>query len=404
MRALLLISIRAGVAWLVFLAFTSTGRAQWPNYPNPGIPRNADGKPNLSAPAPKTPDGKPDLSGVWETREDLNAFGAYKSHFMDLAIDLKPQEAPMQPWAKALSEKHRAVEHKDDPLAQCMPPGVPRIDTLGPFKIVETTPLVIIMYETTANSSFRQIFTDGRPLPVDPNPTWNGYSTAKWEGDALVVHSIGFRDDLWLDSYGNPLTEAAKVTEKIRRPNYGTLEIEMTIDDPKAYTAPWTVTMKQPLALDSELIDYYCLENEKDFKHMVGDYPRVRYQRRESEGSPAVSGVAAPIHQARWRMADLRADRGNGHRADCQLCRGLFLCRPRFEDRLAHPPKCCSYGQPVFRGGYDCHCPVPVDRAVFSIQGIDAQRLVYTNTLQVGLRFARCNVRRGNYPLQCEDG
>ena len=117
---------------------------------------------------------------------------------------------------------------------------------------------------------YRQIFTDGRPLPVDPNPTWNGYSTAKWEGDALVVHSIGFRDDLWLDSDGNPLTNAAKVTEKIRRPNYGTLEIEITVDDPKAYTAPWTVKMTQPIALDSELLDYYCLENEKDFKHMVG--------------------------------------------------------------------------------------------------------------------------------------
>ena len=113
--------------------------------------------------------------------------------------------------------------------------------------------------------------TDGRPLPDnDPTPTWNGYSVAKWEGDTLVVHTIGFRDDLWLDSYGNPLTEGSKVTERIRRPNFGTLEIEMTIDDPKTYTAPWTVTMKQPLVLDSELIDYYCLENEKDFKHLVG--------------------------------------------------------------------------------------------------------------------------------------
>jgi hypothetical protein len=127
-----------------------------------------------------------------------------------------------------------------------------------------------VLVLTERNMQYRQIFMDGRPFPVDPNPTWNGYSVGKWEGDTLVVHTIGFRDGLWLDSYGNPLTEAAKVTEKISRPNYGTLEIEMTIDDPKAYTAPWTVTMKQPIALDSELIDYYCLENEKDFKHMVG--------------------------------------------------------------------------------------------------------------------------------------
>jgi hypothetical protein len=123
---------------------------------------------------------------------------------------------------------------------------------------------------TERNMQYRQIMTDGRPLPVDPNPTWNGYSTAKWEGDAMVIHTIGFRDDLWLDSDGNPLTNAAKVTEKIRRPNYGTLEVEITVDDPKAYTAPWTVTLHQPLVLNSELLDYYCLENERDFVHMVG--------------------------------------------------------------------------------------------------------------------------------------
>jgi hypothetical protein len=117
---------------------------------------------------------------------------------------------------------------------------------------------------------YRQIYTDGRPLPADPNPTWNGYSIGKWDGDTMVVQSIGFRDDLWLDSDGNPLTSAAKVTEKIRRPNYGTLEVEITVDDPKAYTAPWTVKLTQPLVLNSELMDYYCLENEKDFVHMVG--------------------------------------------------------------------------------------------------------------------------------------
>jgi hypothetical protein len=117
---------------------------------------------------------------------------------------------------------------------------------------------------------YRQIFTDARPFPVDPNPTWNGYSVGKWEGDTLVVTTTGFRDDLWLDANGNPLTSAGKTTEKFRRPNFGTLEIEITIDDPKAYTKPWTVKLTQPLALDSELIDYYCLENERDFVHMFG--------------------------------------------------------------------------------------------------------------------------------------
>ena len=122
---------------------------------------------------------------------------------------------------------------------------------------------------TERNMQYRQIFTDGRPLPQDPNPTWNGYSTARWEGDTLVVQTTGFKDDLWLDASGHPLSSAGKLTERIRRPDYGTLEVEMTIDDPKSYTAPWTVTLRQPLALDSELLDYYCLENEKSWAHMV---------------------------------------------------------------------------------------------------------------------------------------
>ena len=126
---------------------------------------------------------------------------------------------------------------------------------------------VIIL--TERNMQYRQIFTDGRGLPIDPNPTWNGYSTAKWDGDTLVVQTVGFKDDLWLDANGNPLTGAGKLTERIRRPNYGTLEVDMTIDDPKSYTAPWTVKLTQPLVLDSELLDYYCLENEKSLAHMV---------------------------------------------------------------------------------------------------------------------------------------
>jgi hypothetical protein len=163
--------------------------AQWLHYPTPGIPRTPDGKPNLSAPVPKAPDGKPDLSGIWQTSEPQNTYGPFSSHFMDLAVDLKPEEAPFQPWAKALSEQRQANLHKDDPLALCMPPGVPRINTIAPFKIVQNPQLVIILYETTATSAFRQIFTDGRPLPKDPQPTWLGYSTGTWEGDVLKVDS-----------------------------------------------------------------------------------------------------------------------------------------------------------------------------------------------------------------------
>ena len=188
--------------------------------------------------------------------------------FLNIAHSLK-EPLPYQPWAAELVKKRKANMAKDDPNVRCMPRGAPRIWTDDYYKrIFEVPGRVIIL--TERNMQYRQIFTDGRPLPEDPNPTWNGYSTAHWEGDTLVVQTIGFRDDLWLDSDGNPLTNAGKLTERIRRPNYGTLEVELTVDDPKTYTKPWTVTIKQPLVLNSELLDYYCLEDEKDYQHMVG--------------------------------------------------------------------------------------------------------------------------------------
>jgi len=148
-----------------------------------------------------------------------------------------------------------------------MPRGAPRIWTDDYYKRIYMPPGALIIL-TERNIQYRVIFMDGRPLPNDPNPTWNGYSTAKWDGDTLVVETVGFRDDLWLDATGNPLTSEGKMTERIRRPNFGTLEVEITINDPKAYTKPWTVKINQPLVLDSELLDYYCLENERDAAHM----------------------------------------------------------------------------------------------------------------------------------------
>lgn len=244
--------------------------AQWLKYPTPGLPRTPDGKPNLSAPTLKTPDGKPDLSGVWEAHEQQGTYAPYRSHFMDLALDLKPQEAPMQPWAKALTEQRQAVEHKDDPLARCLPPGVPRINTIAPFKIVQTAQLVIIMYETTATSAFRQIFTDGRPLPKDPQPTWLGYSVGAWEGDTLKVDTIGFNDKGWIDAgVAHPQTEALHVIERFRRPDIGHLEIAVTIDDPKAYTKAWSANLKMELLPDTDLMEMSC-ENSRGLEHMVG--------------------------------------------------------------------------------------------------------------------------------------
>ena len=270
-RAFLFRSIRASAVAAVLLSSTSVpASAQWLNYPTAGIPRTADGKPNLSAPAPKTPDGKPDLSGIWEVREPISLYGAYTSHFMDLALDLKPGEAPFQPWAKALSQERRENQHKDDPLNQCMPPGVPRINTIAPFKIVQNPALVIVLYETTAVSAFRQIFTDGRPLPKDPQPTWLGYSVGSWEGNVLKVDTIGFNDRGWIDTgMGHPQTEALHVIERFRRTDFGHLEIGMTIDDPKAYTKPWTATMQANLLPDTELLEMAC-ENSKGLEHLVG--------------------------------------------------------------------------------------------------------------------------------------
>jgi hypothetical protein len=270
-RSFLFRSLLVSASWAVLLSSTSAPvSAQWLKHPTAGIPRTADGKANLSAPAPKTPDGKPDLSGIWEAHEDLSPYGGYKAHFMDLALDLKPAEAPFQPWARALSLERQDNQHKDDPLNLCLPPGVPRINTIAPFKIVQTPQLVIVLYETTANSNFRQIFTDGRPLPKDPQPTWLGYSVGTWEGNVLKVDTIGFNDRGWIDTgMGHPQTEALHVTERFRRTDFGHLEIGITIDDPKAYTKPWTATMKVDLLPDTELLETTC-ENSKGLEHLVG--------------------------------------------------------------------------------------------------------------------------------------
>jgi len=255
------------------LALVMPANAQWINYPTRGVPRTADGKPNLSAPPPKTADGKPDLSGMWGWEENRScpADGCPDARvgqeFISIGWSIKGG-LPYQPWAADLVKKNRAANSKDDPQSSCLPRGALRMHTDGLFKkMVQVPGLLVILNER--NAMYRQIFTDGRPLPVDPTPSWNGYSSGKWEGDTLVVRSNGFRDGTWLDTGGSPLTESAKVIEKFRRPNYGTLEIEITVDDSKAYTAPWTIKLKQPIVLDTELLDYICLENEKDTSHFV---------------------------------------------------------------------------------------------------------------------------------------
>jgi hypothetical protein len=256
---------------VVLVVVPGSAAAQWLDYPTPGVPRTADGQADMSAPTPRTADGKPDLSGMWGWENRFNC-GArctdsqLSREFMNIAASLKTP-LPYQPGVAELV-KFRTSAQDLDPNARCMPRGAPRIWTDDYYKRIFHAPDRVIIL-TERNMQYRQIFTDGRPLPDDPHPTWNGYSTARWEGDTLVVQTAGFRDDLWLDARGNPLTGTGKMTERISRPNYGTLEVELTIDDPTSYTAPWTVTLRQPLVLNSELLDYYCLENEKSLQRMV---------------------------------------------------------------------------------------------------------------------------------------
>ena len=255
--------------------------AQWPSHPTARAPRTSDGQVNLAGPAAKTPEGGPDLSGVWdrgmppEARADAGTggFGSPPAPgprpFQNLPSML-PGGLPFQPWAAELRKQRLAENSKDHPDAHCLPLHPVQLHSHPqPRKIIQTPDVVLIMYE--ANNGLRQIFTDGRPLPGnDPEPWWFGYSTGKWEGDALVAQTIGFRDMGWLDEEGTPITTAGKVTERFRRLNYGTLDIEITVDDPKAFTKPWTVRLEQHLMPDTELIEFVCAENNRSTSHLVG--------------------------------------------------------------------------------------------------------------------------------------
>jgi hypothetical protein len=258
---------------LTLIALTVPLAAQWIHYPTAGVPRLPNGEPNLTAPAPRAADGKPDLSGLWEARTGaptapVAGAAALAPEFLAIDASLKGG-LPYQPWARALRQAREDNNGKDNPDGLCLPLGFVRMHSHPfPRKILQVPGFLAILFEK--NVEYRQIFTDGRPLPVDPQPAYNGYSSGEWEGDTLVVQTIGIRDDVWLDGAGNPITEAARVTERYRRPNYGNLEIEVTVDDPKAYTKPWTVTLHQTIRLDTDLIEYFCLENEKDRSHLVG--------------------------------------------------------------------------------------------------------------------------------------
>jgi hypothetical protein len=267
-------SLTMSHSFLLLTAMATALSAQWAAYPTKRVPKDRTGKPNFNAPAPRAADGKPDLSGVWEnppctkdpcpagTKEEVLPLAA---QFLEIDWGMK-EPLPYQPWAKELKEARVRTNGKDNPDAHCQPIGVVQLHTHPyPRRIIQTPGMVVILYEK--DGVFRQIYIDGRPLPKDPLPWFYGYSSGKWVGDTLVVETIGLKEN-WLDFRGSPMTEEAKITERFRRVNYGNLELELTIDDPKAYTKPFTVKINQRIMLGMDLFEFFCAENEKSAEHL----------------------------------------------------------------------------------------------------------------------------------------
>lgn len=272
----------------VFLLGSMGCWGQWVHHPAPGTPRTKDGKANLAAAAPRGRDGKPDISGVWipqaspipemlaamiddAARESRPSLGSEMptKYFINVLADFKKGQGPLTPAAaKAESQIDSTVISKDDPGYHCLPTGMPMVDTIpSPIKIVQSPGLFLFLMEE--NSVFRQIYMDGRKFPEDMEPAWLGYSWGRWDGDALVVETAGLNDRTFLDASGHRHSEDLKITERFHRVNFGTMELQMTLDDPKTFTKPVTFKYNLVLLPDTDLIEYNCSEDEKDLKHVV---------------------------------------------------------------------------------------------------------------------------------------
>jgi hypothetical protein len=269
------------MALIALAAAPAFVQAQWLDYRTPGIPRTPDGKPNLSARTPRAADGRPDLSGLWQTDsappeilerfipEATNGAGdeVPSQYFLNILFDFKPEEAPLRPAAAALFQKRAQNFSKESPISHCLPEGMPLVEIApAPYKIFQVPGLTLMLYER--DTTFRQVYTDGRKLPDDPQPSWLGYSVGKWEGDTLVVDTIGFNDRGWLDARGHTHSEAMHLTERFHRLDFGDMELQLTIDDPKTYARPFTIKLRQRLLPDTDLLESFCAENEKDAGHM----------------------------------------------------------------------------------------------------------------------------------------
>ena len=266
------VSLSAIVVGTLLLATPST--AQWIGYPTANVPRRADGSVDMTAPAPRMPDGRPDLSGIWisdntpEGEESpSDGFNLGSSRFMaDMGADM-PDGLPYQEWQLPIVAERTANMAIEDPHIRCLPDNFVRAYGLPHMlKFVHTPELLVVLNEM--NAGYRQVFVDGRELPDEPTPSWQGFSSAQWSGDTLVIDTVGIRDDTWIDWNGSVVTEAARVREEISRPDFGHLDIRITVDDPRAYTEPWSVTLRQRIVIDAELIDEICLENEQFVERM----------------------------------------------------------------------------------------------------------------------------------------
>ena len=250
-------------------------RAQWLNQPMAGAPRTPDGKINMTGPVPKV-NGKPDLSGIWQVQGDPRApnglFGLGESlnsrYFRDILSDFKPEERPLTPLGVERLRQH-TQPGAFNPTLNCLPDGVPHGDLLPePFKIMHTPGVIVMLYEV--ETTFRQIFMDGRKLPADMSPTWQGYSVGRWDGDTLVIDSAGFNDRSWLDARGTPRSTDMRIEERFRRRDYGHIDLTVTITDPQIFTKPISFSVVEELLPDTDLLEHYCVENERDDAHMPG--------------------------------------------------------------------------------------------------------------------------------------
>jgi hypothetical protein len=263
------------VALIIASSASASLRAQWTNQRIAGAPRTPDGKINMTAPAPRV-NGKPDLSGLWQVQGEPRApgglFGLGESinskYFRNVLSDFPADAPPLTPAGAEALRRNTSPGAFNPPL-NCLPDGVPHGDLLPePFKIIQLPNLIVMLYEV--ETTFRQVFMDGRKIPVDPSPTWQGYSVGRWEGDTLVVDTAGFNDKSWLDARGTPHSEDMKIEERFRRRDYGHLELTITITDPKIFTQPIRFSVVEELLPDTDVFEHYCLENEKDDRHFPG--------------------------------------------------------------------------------------------------------------------------------------